>query len=63
MNDTITVQVAPGLSEIAAADWDRCAADGGDAVGNPFLSHAFLSALEDSGSVGGRLAMRVHKIQ
>lgn len=33
------------ITEIDAADWDACA--GAD---NPFVSHAFLSALEDSGS-------------
>ena len=33
------------VADIAAADWDSCA--GGD---NPFVSHAFLHALEESGS-------------
>ena len=33
------------VAAIPAADWDACA--GGD---NPFVSHAFLAALEDSGS-------------
>ncbi len=45
----VTARIVRGVSEIAAADWDACA--GGD---NPFLSHAFLSLLERSGSVGGR---------
>ncbi|MBB5698171.1 GNAT family N-acetyltransferase [Sphingomonas yantingensis] len=45
----VTARIARGVGEIAAADWDACA--GGD---NPFLSHAFLSLLERSGSVGGR---------
>jgi len=35
------------IAEIAAAEWDACA--GPD---NPFLSHAFLRALEDAGCVG-----------
>jgi predicted N-acyltransferase len=35
------------ISDIPAADWDACAGDG-----NPFVSHAFLSAMEDSGSTG-----------
>jgi predicted N-acyltransferase len=39
-------RLAPGVSAVGAADWD------GLAGGEPFLSHAFLSALEDSGSVG-----------
>ena len=46
---SITARIADGVSTIAAADWDACA--GAD---NPFVGHAFLSALEDSGSVGGR---------
>jgi predicted N-acyltransferase len=37
------------VAEIPAADWDACAGDE-----NPFVSHAFLAALEDSGSIGGR---------
>jgi predicted N-acyltransferase len=42
----LTVRVRPAIAEIAPADWDACA--GAD---NPFLSHAFLDALEASGSV------------
>ncbi len=34
------------VGAIPAADWDRHAGD------NPFVSHAFLTALEESGSVG-----------
>ncbi|MBA2934012.1 N-acetyltransferase [Sphingomonas sp. CGMCC 1.13654] len=45
----IFARVAPSIGSIAAADWDACA--GPD---NPFLSHAFLSALEDSGSAVSR---------
>jgi predicted N-acyltransferase len=36
--------VLSSLADIAAADWDRLTA------GNPFLSHAFLHALHESGS-------------
>jgi len=46
---TVTARIADGVRSIAAADWDACA--GAD---NPFVSHAFLAALEASGSVGGR---------
>ena len=38
-------RIAKGVASFDAADWDRCAGSG-----NPFLSHAFLSALEESGS-------------
>jgi len=43
--EDIVARIADGVSSIAAEDWDRCAGPG-----NPFLSHAFLSSLEDSGS-------------
>jgi predicted N-acyltransferase len=41
----VTLRVETDITAIAAADWDACA--GQD---NPFVSHAFLSALEISGS-------------
>jgi predicted N-acyltransferase len=45
----IVARVANGVSSFEAADWDACAG-----TGNPFLSHAFLSALEESGSATHR---------
>ncbi len=47
MPQPITARIAEGVASIPAAHWDACAGDG-----NPFLSHAFLSTLEASGSVG-----------
>lgn len=47
--DTLTLTLHARIAEIAPAEWDACA--GGD---NPFVGHAFLSALEDSGSTGAR---------
>ena len=44
----ISVRVEMSVGGVPQAQWD--AAAGG---GNPFVSHAFLSALEDSGSTGG----------
>ena len=41
-----TVTLASSIGEVDAAEWDACA--GAD---NPFLSHAFLRAMEESGSV------------
>jgi hypothetical protein len=43
------ITVAGSIHEVAAGDWDACAGPA-----NPFLWHAFLSALEDSGSVSAR---------
>ena len=45
----LTLTLHNAIAEIAAAEWDACAG-----AGNPFVSHAFLSALEDSGSAGPR---------
>lgn len=42
----IVARLAGSYGELDAAEWDALSG------GNPFLSHAFLTALEDSGSVG-----------
>ncbi len=51
----IEVRVLTSVSQISASDWDRCAcpevADGGRPL-DPFTTHRFLHALEESGSVG-----------
>ena len=49
MKDAVTARIADGVSAIPAAEWDACAGDA-----NPFLSHAFLSILEASGSATPR---------
>jgi predicted N-acyltransferase len=43
--DAIGARMFDGFAAIDAAAWDRCAG-----AANPFVSHAFLSALEDSAS-------------
>lgn len=43
----LTISLLRGMREVAASEWDAIA--GAD---DPFADHAFLSALEDSGSVG-----------
>jgi hypothetical protein len=42
----VIAKIAAGVAGLNARAWDRLAGD------DPFLSHAFLSSLEDSGSVG-----------
>ena len=44
--DAITVKVLGSIHDIPAVAWDACAG-----TDNPFTVHAFLAALEDSGSV------------
>src|SRR6476469_3359884 len=63
----ITLEAVPSVSEIPAADWDACANPTGTSpvaatnsgtyskvAYNPFVSHAFFSALEASGSACAR---------
>ena len=42
----LTVRLAPSVGQFNAAEWNAL---GGNR--NPFVSHEFLTALEDSGSV------------
>ncbi len=44
----LTLTLHRSIHDAPAAEWDALAR------GNPFVAHGFLSALEDSGSVGGR---------
>jgi hypothetical protein len=45
------VRIVARIGDIDAAQWDACA-NPDPATYNPFLSHAFLKALEDSGTIG-----------
>lgn len=46
--EPLFIAFLPSLADIDAEAWDACAGSA-----NPFVSHAFLNALEVSGSVGG----------
>ncbi len=46
---SFSLSLHPSIGAIDPVEWDACG--GGD---NPFVSHAFLSAVEDSGSTGRR---------
>tara|TARA_R110000787_G_scaffold88391_16_gene187722 strand:+ start:268 stop:1461 length:1194 start_codon:yes stop_codon:yes gene_type:complete len=51
----VEITIIGSLSEIDAEDWDACAcpeAVEGGRPNDPFTTHRFLKALEDSGSVG-----------
>jgi uncharacterized protein len=45
MVNPVTARTAEGVASFSREDWDACAGDA-----NPFVSHDFLSALEESGS-------------
>jgi uncharacterized protein len=46
-DDGIVAEIAKGVSAFLPAEWDVL-----NVTANPFVSHAFLTALEESGSVG-----------
>lgn len=47
--DDLVARIGNGVASFDAAQWDACAG-----AGNPFVSHAFLSILEQSGSATAR---------
>lgn len=48
---TTVARIAAHIADIPAAAWDACA-NPDASIFNPFITHAFLKALEDSGCVG-----------
>jgi predicted N-acyltransferase len=68
----LRIRVISGIGEVGPAAWDACAnppsANGAgstfsaDRPYNPFLTHDFLSSLEDSHSVGGRTGWAVQHL-
>ncbi len=48
-DQAVTAKITNRIAEISAAEWDACAGPG-----NPFVSHAWLQACEESGSCGPR---------
>ena len=47
MTDGVTAELLSKVSDIPADQWDAL-----NPRSNPFVAHAFLAALEESGSVG-----------
>src|SRR5215475_12038548 len=47
------LRLGEGIAPLDASAWDACASSG-----NPFLSHGFLAALEETGCVGKRTGWR-----
>ena len=44
------VRIASRIADVPAADWDACTRGLSTRVDNPFICHAFIKALEESGS-------------
>ncbi len=54
---SLSLHLVDGIGQIAAADWDACAGEA-----NPFLSHAFLAALETSGAASAAAGWAPHHL-
>jgi predicted N-acyltransferase len=58
MSSELRIRIVPAIADIPAQAWDACAnpaeSDSQKLPYNPFISHAFLSALEASGSATAR---------
>ena len=61
MSNSLSIEVIASIAEVDAQVWDRLAVASSQGragaparLGNPFVSHAFLSALDDSNSACGR---------
>ncbi len=59
---TLHLEVCHSISEIGQESWDACRQTNPSAAGNPFLSYAFLSALEDSGCVSEQSGWLPHHL-
>ncbi len=55
--DALTVRMIERIAELPAAQWDACAGSG-----NPFVSHAFLAALEASDSATAKTGWAPHHL-
>lgn len=55
--ESFLLRVVSRIDEVEAADWDACALPD-----NPFISHAFLKALEDSGSATAETGWLPHHL-
>ena len=53
MTREVAVEAHAAIADIGKSSWDACAG-AADYAANPFISYAFLQALEESGCVGGR---------
>lgn len=52
MPEPIEIRILPNLADITAKEWDACACPEAGRPVDPFTTHRFLLALENSGSVG-----------
>ena len=57
-----SIAIVHSIAEIKAVEWDQVAGVGEGTLGNPFVSHAFLKALEASGSATAETGWAPHHL-
>lgn len=64
MTDNLTIRVERSFTAISPESWSQLSGTrrGGETPYNPFLSHAFLSALEESGSASAKTGWMGHHL-
>ena len=65
-DDSFVLRVTEGMSSFSPAEWATLGGTsraGGDIPYNPFVSHAFLSALEDAGTVARKTGWLPHHLR
>lgn len=64
MTDDLTIRVEKSFTAISPESWSQLSGTrrGGETPFNPFLSHAFLSALEESGSASAKTGWMGHHL-
>jgi uncharacterized protein len=62
MPQNFSVELVTSINKISAADWDALVFGSASVDTTPLLSHAFLSALENSGSVGKGTGWNPHSL-
>ena len=55
--DSVVIKAIGRIADVPAEQWDACAGNE-----NPFVSHAFLSALEDSGSASAKTGWGIYHL-
>src|SRR5262249_23137986 len=61
-NAQLVVRAISRIADVPAEDWDSCARGVTASVANPFISHAFLLALEESGTAARKTGWLPHHL-
>ena len=58
----LVVRSVPRIADVPGPEWNKCAQGPAPSVANPFISHEFLHALEESGSAARKTGWLPHHL-